>query len=163
MVRQLSHLKPRTNAHYFCNLRCEKCKKFTRGFEKAATHFAGIVGFGAVDAEVAKLTADAAEVYAYPTIQVFLLPESENAARTTVTFRGSRKADKLVHFVNGLMPSEVILLTDDNAHWFNMNGTVPKALYFHEGRYTPPCACDSISASVQLQSPLPIQLSSRHQ
>ena len=112
---------------------CGHCKAFAKGYAKAAANLEGLVKFGAVNADSAKKTTQAAGVQGYPSVKVFLPEVSRNPytgkiMKTSLDYSGPRTAKGVVDFVTNKMPSKVVAVTDDNLAAFRGNGTAPKAL-----------------------------------
>ncbi|KOO25095.1 disulfide isomerase [Chrysochromulina tobinii] len=133
---------------------CGHCKQFAKGFQKAAENLAGIVKFGAVNADESKKTVQAAGVQGYPSVKLYLPgsgsrnPYTGKFYKTPVDYSGPRTAKGVVEFATATLPSLVVPVTDKSLAKFQKNGTLPKAVLFTKKEETPPLLK---SLSVQLQ------------
>jgi len=112
---------------------CGHCKAFAKGYGKAAANLDGLVKFGAVNADAAKKTVQAAGVQGYPAVKVYLPEASRNpytgkVMKTVLDYSGPRTAKGVVEFATNKLPSGVVPVTESNLASFRGNGSVPKAL-----------------------------------
>eukprot|EP00966_Prymnesium_polylepis_P156216 3608943-Prymnesium_polylepis.1 len=112
---------------------CGHCKAFAKGYGKAAANLDGLVKFGAVNADAAKKTVQAAGVQGYPSVKVYLPEVTRNpytgkVMKTVLDYSGPRTAKGVVDFATGKLPSKVVSVADATLAAFRANGTVPKAL-----------------------------------
>ncbi len=123
---------------------CGHCQKFAKGYQKAAEGLLGIVKFGAVNADTAKRTANAAGVQGFPSVKLYMPgtgaknPYTGKWFKPPIEYSGPRGAKSLADFAAKSVPSEVVRLGDADLPAFRANGSLPKAVLFTKKEETPP-------------------------
>ena len=88
---------------------CGHCKQFAKGYQKAADNLAGIVKFGAVNADENKKTQQANGVNGFPSVKVFVPgtgsknPYTGKFFKPAVDYSGPRTAKGVVEFATAAL------------------------------------------------------------